>query len=248
MKEFNQKLIKQKILSINPLRWWGDDFDVRFYLIYGLKKVKNKIILDIGGGIGIIGSELDKNNLIINMDTAFDDLKICQNFEKENIQNICASMTHLPFKDISIDHIICCNLLEVAKEHDLKNKLEKKKDNVLLYPTIEKTLREILRIMQIGGKVSLTTPNNAYYNSTKLTYEELKLSLSRFFQNFQIYFYNTHHKTDRSRKFNLSNITPKIKTKFQKSENIIINLLKKSSVDNFSKSFFVEANKSENNF
>ena len=46
--------IKNNIIKIDPKRWWGDDFDVRFFLISKLEEFENKIILDIGGGIGII--------------------------------------------------------------------------------------------------------------------------------------------------------------------------------------------------
>ena len=34
-----QEQIKNKILQINPNRWWGDDFDVRFLLINKIKPI-----------------------------------------------------------------------------------------------------------------------------------------------------------------------------------------------------------------
>ena len=55
--------IKEKILEVDSKKWWGDDFDVRFLLITKLNKINNKIILDIGGGIGIISWNLNQNNL-----------------------------------------------------------------------------------------------------------------------------------------------------------------------------------------
>ena len=67
MKNSEFKRIKEKILTIDSKRWWGDDYDVRFYLVHQLHKINNKIILDVGGGIGIISSELDKNNFRINL-------------------------------------------------------------------------------------------------------------------------------------------------------------------------------------
>ena len=43
------KRIKEKIQNMDPLRWWGDDYDVRFYLVSKIKKINHKKILDIGG-------------------------------------------------------------------------------------------------------------------------------------------------------------------------------------------------------
>lgn len=70
--------IKKKILQVDPTRYWGDDFDVRYYLISKLKTLKNKSILDVGGGIGIVSLELDKSNVRINLDLSFQDLKKCK--------------------------------------------------------------------------------------------------------------------------------------------------------------------------
>ena len=119
MKNSEFKRIKEKILEIDPTRWWGDDYDVRFYLVHELHKIKNKIILDVGGGIGIISSELDKNNFRINMDTSFDDLRKCKNSLDDQIETVCASMTYLPFANDVIDHVICENILEIEKSFDV---------------------------------------------------------------------------------------------------------------------------------
>ncbi|MGI0058570.1 MAG: class I SAM-dependent methyltransferase, partial [Nitrosotalea sp.] len=101
--------IKQKILCINSKRWWGDDFDVRFYLISLINKFKNKKILDVGGGIGIISSELDSSNLRVNLDSSLEDLKSCKtNFP--DIIPVCASMYHLPFRDGVFDVVILSNV------------------------------------------------------------------------------------------------------------------------------------------
>lgn len=34
--------IKRKFQKIDSKRWWGDDFDVRFFLMNKLKKYKNQ--------------------------------------------------------------------------------------------------------------------------------------------------------------------------------------------------------------
>ena len=135
-----QKEIKSKIQKIDPTKWWGDDYDVRFYLISQLENLKKKIVLDLGGGIGIICSEMDESNFIINLDLSFNDLNTCKKNLKSNIEKICASMTHLPFKENLFDTVICSHLIEVAKTIDLEQKNIIEKDNVYSFPTVEKVL------------------------------------------------------------------------------------------------------------
>ncbi len=233
--------IKAKIQSISPQRWWGDEFDVRFFLISKLKNLKNKKILDVGGGIGIICSEIDKTNLRINLDTSFDDLIICKDRFDSNIQNICASMTNLPFREKSFDVAICANLLEVGKYVDIQNDNVVELDKKNRYPTVDKILSEISKVIDSNGVLYLTTPNNAYYNKIKLTYEELKDSLYKRFVNSKIFFYNTYSKLGKNRKMNMANVFPKIISKFINPDKILNNLLKSESPDNYSVSFFVEA-------
>ena len=85
--------IKKKFDTFSGKRYWGDDFDVRFYLISQLKKIQNKSILDIGGGIGVISSELEESNYKINLDLSFDDLKNCNQNYGEFLYSINGSMT-----------------------------------------------------------------------------------------------------------------------------------------------------------
>ena len=42
--------IKEKILQIDPKRWWGDDFDVRFFLISKLNKINKTYARIVQGG------------------------------------------------------------------------------------------------------------------------------------------------------------------------------------------------------
>jgi len=81
------KVIKTKFQKIDSKRWWGDDFDVRFFLLNILKKIERSTVLDIGGGVGIILSEVSKNNLKINVDFSFEDLSRCKK-EFSDILNI----------------------------------------------------------------------------------------------------------------------------------------------------------------
>jgi len=238
--------IKKKIIEHDSKKWWGDDFDVRFYLISKIKNLKNKSILDVGGGIGIIGSELDDSNFRINIDTSFEDLKTCKNSIPE-IQNVCGSMTHLPFVNNSFDSIICSHLLEVAKLLDIQNQNTKNEDGVITYPTIEKTLEEIHRVMKNKSQMYLTTPNNLRYKSAKLDYHELKNALKNYFLKFSLSFYNTYPRlSERNRKFNLANVIPKLTSKIRNPEKIRQSLLKKDLGKEInSVSFYVEVSKNE---
>ncbi len=238
--------IKKKIYEHDSKKWWGDDFDVRFYLISKIINLKNKSILDVGGGIGTICSELDDSNFRINIDTSFEDLKTCKKHIPE-IQNVCGSMTHLPFVNNSFDSIICSHLLEVAKLLDIQNQNTKNEDSVITYPTIEKTLEEIHRVMKNKSEMYLTTPNNLRYKSTKLDYHELKNALKNYFLKFSLSFYNTYPRlSERNRKFNLANVIPKLTSKIRNPEKIRQSLLKKDLGKEInSVSFYVEVSKNE---
>lgn len=224
--------------------WWGDDFDVRFYLISKLQTIKNKKILDVGSGIGVINSELDNSNFRINVDLLIKDLKTCHEKIDKEIQNICASMTHLPFKENSIDVIICSNVLEEAKKNDLKNQKFIEDKNIRVYPSMDKTLSEMSRIILQNGITFITTPNNAYYKTIKLSFKELKSSVQKHFSNSHFFFYNIHHKIGKNRKLNMANVIPRISSKFTNPDKIIKDLVKESSVNNYSVSFFVQSKKS----
>lgn len=240
MNDFDIKEIKKEIIAIDPKRWWGDDYDVRFFLISKICKIKNKKILDVGGGIGIILSKLDENNYRINLDLSFKDLVMCKKKNGEKIQNICGSMTHLPFREECFDNVIASNILEVAKENDL-NKNVVFKDGFI---SISKTVNEIHRVIKKEGIVFFTTPNNEYYKTIKLTYDELKNSLIPCFTEFKISFYNTYPKLHKKyRKLNMANIIPKLLSKIKKNELLINSLCKIQSQNNYSVSFFVEVKK-----
>jgi ubiquinone/menaquinone biosynthesis C-methylase UbiE len=237
---FESSRIKNKIKSADIDRWWGDDFDVRFYLISKIKHFQKKIILDVGGGIGIISSEINDDNIRINLDLSFNDLKICQKNIDKKINVVCGSMTNLPFKEGIFDVIICSNLLEEAKKIDIQEErnIEKSLSN---YPTIEKTLEEIRNILKKNGVLYLTTPNNKYYNTIKLTFQELNYTLNKKFSEVKIYFFNTYPKLGNNRKLNFANIIPKLKSKTTNPDKIIQKLVKTKSRHDYSVSFYVEA-------
>jgi len=236
--------IKNKIMTSDPSKCWGDDFDVRFYLVSKLKKLHKKSVLDIGGGIGIISSELDKGNFRINLDSSLNDLKICREKTDPEIQNICASMTNLPFIDNSFDCVICAHLLEIAKHLDIEKNQVITDNHIAQYPTVEKTLKEISRVLDSDGTLFLTTPNNVHYKSTKLYYHELKKSISNHFSRYSLSFYNTFPRLSKKhRKLNLANILPKLMSKVISRNKLVTTLLIKDDDGNEreSVSFYVEA-------
>ncbi len=234
--------IKSKILKYNADRWWGDDFDVRFFLISKIKELQNKRILDLGGGIGIISSELEKSNFCINLDIERKDLKKCRtNFDK-SIHVIEGSMLKTPLKENSFDYVICANILEVAKSTDIKNN-GMVKGNITTYPSLKNILLEINRILKPKGVLLITTPNNSHYESSKLTYDELVYHLNKNFKNFSVSFYNTFPRLSKKhRKLNLANTIPKMLSKIKNPDLIIQSLIKENTVKNKnSVSFYVEA-------
>lgn len=203
--------IKSKIQNIVVNRWWGDDFDVRFYLISQLESLNRKIVLDVGGGIGIICSEMNENNFRVNLDLSFDDLKICQENFSPKIQNICASMTNLPFNDNSFDTVICSHLIEIAKARDIEQGMVTKINNINSFPTVEQVFSEISRVLGNDGIFLLTTTNNLRYKSNRLDYNELKKSLKNHFYKISLAFYNTYPKLSKKhRKLNMANVLPKV--------------------------------------
>ena len=235
--------MKEKILKIAPNRWWGDDYDVRFVLLSKLNEIQRKIILDMGGGVGIILWNLDQSNLKINIDTSISDLRICKT-EFPEIQTICASNNHIPFRNESCDVIICANLLEVAKIIDIENNSQVNKKVVTEYPSIENILKEIKNNLKKNGEYYITTPNNEYYKGKKLDYYELKHSLTNHFKNFRLFFFNTYPSNRKHSKLNMANIIPKIRGKFIEQNKIIFSLLKKDEGKNKkSVSFFIEGEK-----
>ena len=245
MTENSLKRIKEKFDSFNSKLYWGDDYDVRFFLISKFNEIRKKSVLDVGGGPGIICSEFDLSNFCINLDISLQDLKLCNNKFRNSIHVVNNSMTNISLKDNSFDYVICAHLLEVAKLLDIEKK-QVIKNKIDKFPTVRKVLDEIHRVLKPNGILLLTTPNNEYYKSIKLTYDELQLHLKQFFENFSIKLYNTYPRLySKNRKLNMANVLPKLMTKLSNREKIIQESLIKSDngKDRYSVSFFVEAKK-----
>ena len=235
--------IKSKIQSIDANKWWGDDTDVRFYLISKIKNISNKKILDLGGGIGIISGELNDSNFRYNLDYSFDDLKKCITKVNQKINPIMGDMTNIPCKDNYFDCVISSSVLQYSKSYDLQKKNTVTVDGINQYPTVEKVLAEINRVLVPKGKLYLVTPNNSYYKSYMLDYNEIKKSFSNHFNNFIIYFYNTFPRlSSRYRKLNLANTMPKLMSKLKDPDEVIRSMIKKDKgLERHSVSFYIEA-------
>jgi len=238
-----QQRIKNKIKKIDSLCWWGDDFDVRFYLINKLKLFQKKIVLDVGGGIGIIGSEMDKSNFRINLDLKFNSLLTCKTITDSSICNVCASMLNLPFRKDAIDVVICSNILEVGKNQDVIDKKQTENHDDYVYPTVNKILAETYDVLNSKGIIFITTPNNAYFKSTKLTNKELQKALSSISNKSKTYFFNTYKRLSKNKNLNLANLIPKLSAKFLNPDSIIKKLAKDQSKNDYSVAFFVEVKK-----
>lgn len=246
MKNSDFERIKNKIILSDPTKYWGDDFDVRYYLISRIEKIENKIILDIGGGIGIISSEINKNNFRINLDFNLKDLKVCREKIDHNIENVLATLKDLPFHNNSIDIIICSSVLQYAKLEDIEKNLVITRNKINEYPSVEKILSEISRVLNKKGKLFFVTPNNTYYKSYMLNYLELKTALDNHFSDYSLWFYNIFPRLSRKyRKLNLANVIPKIMSKFISRKKIFADILLKNDkgITRSSVSFYVEGTK-----
>lgn len=144
--------------------WWGDHVDVRFHLLENIEKNESKNILEIGCGSGIILSEI--NCFKVGVDTSLNSLIYAK--KSSGAILIQADANFLPIKK-RFDTIIVANLIEMlyinSKERVLK---------------IQEFFKKISELLNKSGKVYLTTPNNARYQSTKLSYSELSEMLSIF--------------------------------------------------------------------
>lgn len=239
MARTNLQRIRQKFVDMDSGAWWGDDYDVRFYLISKFRRIKNQTVLDIGGGIGILSSEIDKTNFRVNLDVSFADLQTGKRFFGRSIQLINGSMTHISFLDHSFDCVVCAHVLELAHAFDKQNHNAGDSQFSVAF----NLLSEIRRVLKPHGFLLLTTPNNEYYKSAKLSHEDLVRYLEQNFTEFSLEFYNTYPKLDSThRKLNMANVIPKLLGWLLGREKTIQHLAKSDAGKNkYSVSFYVEA-------
>ena len=152
--------LKKKWLAHAPHLWWGDRLDSRFLVVRLLNNIRNKKILDLGCNAGIVLTEMDSSNFSVGLDLSKHALKIAKTISI-NSKLLCGNMLDLPFKDNSFDTVIFLGMLEVPDKERKKN-----------------AINEIHRVLKVGGRLFLTTPNRAYIrsrlNSNYVNYSELE--------------------------------------------------------------------------
>lgn len=115
-----------------------------------LPSIRDKIILEIGFGIGDFRAELKRDNTAyykgyIGMDISFPNLAKSQQLARdlrlqcEKTLLVQADIFRLPFNDSSIDLLICAEVLEHLE------------DDVM-------AMREINRVLKTGGEAEITVP------------------------------------------------------------------------------------------
>lgn len=142
--------IKNKWMSHAPGQYWGDDLDVRYYLVKKMQGLHGKKVLDIGCNIGMIIGSMPVDNDKVGID-----------YDKEFIEKAKAmdpgcrfntgDARNIPERDGTFDAILLVNILECfAGEDRLKVLLEAK------------------RLLKKGGIAYITTPNgNHFYYAKK---------------------------------------------------------------------------------
>jgi len=130
--------------------YWGDDLDLRYYLCKLLSQIKNKRILEVGCGTGIITSFLDKTNDVTCVDP--DEKSIKQ--AKKNVSH--AKFVKNLFQDFQtkakFDILLFSNILYAIPINDRQNVINKAKN-----------------LLKKNGKIILTTVNgdSPYFSRRK---------------------------------------------------------------------------------
>jgi ubiquinone/menaquinone biosynthesis C-methylase UbiE len=137
MENYEALNLKQKISE-------NDSFTIeRYRQFYHFLPKKTKYILDVGCNTGRGGAELKRLNnefLIYGIDIVEDRLKrLPKNVYHEYI---LGSTTEIPWEDNYFDAVVAGEFIEHLYSQD-----------------VTKTLAEVFRVLNIGGKILLTTPN-----------------------------------------------------------------------------------------
>ena len=166
--------IKQQWLQHTPRQWWGDDVDVRFYLLARLKHLRNRCILDVGCNAGLVLSELDASNVKYGFDLNDALLPVAQSLNPGAVLAQSSCFEGFPYQDQSFDVVIMANVMPY---HEIAH--------ASLPPQAQKAhvLNEVYRVLRPGGKLLLTTPNGehpCYAHTRRIQVTELQQDLRRF--------------------------------------------------------------------
>jgi len=177
--------IVNKFKKIDWNSWWGDFFDIRFYLADKLAKMHDELILDIGCGSGIILSEIPSGNIEkVGLDISRKTIEMARMIAADSVFVVC-DMHDMPFRDNSFNCVIVANSFS-KYDFFIDPRIRKE-------ATPKKLLLEIYRILKRGGCLFLTTPNGghaSYKRKHKVRYRELYRLLSTRFIDFKIQGFN----------------------------------------------------------
>jgi SAM-dependent methyltransferase len=107
--------VKDKWKNVGRSHYWGDNLDIRYYLCLKVKAIKDKRVLDIGCGSGIILSELDGSNDKFGMDLSREYMDIVPKIDKA-IKFIIADMNSMPYKKGVFDVIMLNAMLPLVSD------------------------------------------------------------------------------------------------------------------------------------
>ncbi len=123
------KAIKTYWKSIDFYHYWGDNIDIRYFIITKLLQITGKKILDIGCGPGAIISFLSPSNTKFGIDIDETDLKIASKLNPD-FKAIKADFNELPFINNSFDIIFIIGIINITPNY----KVFLSKVNQLLKP------------------------------------------------------------------------------------------------------------------
>lgn len=225
------KKVKKLYLSIAPNLWWGDDLDVRFYLLKNLMQLKNKKILDIGCNVGITLSFLDKSNELNGLE--IDEYCVAEARKLNPHANVYqGTMEKLPYKDSNFDVVIMMNVFPYYEIIVGKDKKES---------FIKNTFDEVHRVLKEDGILYLTTPNgnSIHYKNVKATQKNIEDALNKF--DYELQGWNTIKPIFPFLPKRYKFIPPKILYKFEFVWEKLLNSMDTNIIK--SKYFYIEAKK-----
>ncbi len=169
-----------------PKTWWGDYFDVRFYVISQLMQMHGERILDIGCGSGIVNYFVPNDNELIGIDTSNNDINIARQLNKSRTYIVRDVLEFSWDKKFTI--VLALNIIEALPTERRGQFVEK-----------------LLSFLGTDGKIILTTPNREYglykTHTNKLSYDDLNNILSKYSIEYSIFGYNPlrprRHPSDR---------------------------------------------------